>query len=149
MKKGKTQKINGLKHCKALYGTVDSKEFKSLYINLQTWAEPKTEIEKTEKVVSLLNKEIKQSLSNSIDPEFFKENFIVDLDLRHSGICFGKKSFLNLEVTLFTNNFIDFKNKLLRKKIEELTKTIYKSSFNSNEYFTFHTSKRENSLENA
>lgn len=147
MKKGKTQRLGGLKNCKVLFGTVDSKELKSIYINLQTWAQPKTEIEKTEKIVSLLNREIKQSISNSLDLDLFKENFIVDLDLRHSGISLGKKSFLNLEITLFTNKLLEFKSETLKKKIEGLTKDLYKSSFTKNQHFSFHTSKREKLLQ--
>ena len=40
MKKGKTSKIQGFKTAKVLYGTVDSMELKSIYLNIQTWAEP-------------------------------------------------------------------------------------------------------------
>lgn len=143
MKKGKTQKITGLKNCKVLYGTVDSKDLKSIYINLQTWAEPKIEFEKTEKMVSMLNREIKQSLSNNLNTDLFKENFIVDLDLRHSGILIGKKSFLNLEITLFTKNMFEFKSFYLKKGVSELTKKLHKSFFYKNPYFLFHNSKNE------
>jgi hypothetical protein len=41
MKKGKTSKIQGFKLAKVIYGTVDSVNFKSLYLNIQTWVEPK------------------------------------------------------------------------------------------------------------
>ena len=45
MKKGKTAKMSGFKNSKITYGTVDSKNFKSLYLNLQTWVEPKYDVE--------------------------------------------------------------------------------------------------------
>ena len=45
MKKGKTAKISGIKSAKMVYGTVDSLELKSLYLNIQTWVEPKVEEE--------------------------------------------------------------------------------------------------------
>ena len=45
MKKGKTEKINGFRTSKIVYGTVDSKEFKSIYLNIQTWVEPKKDSE--------------------------------------------------------------------------------------------------------
>ena len=45
MKKGKTIKINQYESLKTSYGTVDSKNLKSLYINLQTWVLPKDEYE--------------------------------------------------------------------------------------------------------
>ena len=41
MKKGKTAKIIGFKTAKVTYGTVDSVNFKSIYLNIQTWVEPK------------------------------------------------------------------------------------------------------------
>jgi hypothetical protein len=34
-------------------------------------------------------------------PEFDLDKTIVDLDIRESGIRFGKRSFINCEVTLF------------------------------------------------
>ena len=37
MKKGKTSKLNIFDRAKCLYGTVHSKELKSIYIVLQTW----------------------------------------------------------------------------------------------------------------
>lgn len=144
MKKGKTSKLNGYKQCKVLYGTVDSKELKSIYINIQTWVEPKNEIEKTNRIVSNFNREIKQSVSSNIDKNLFKNNFIVDLDLRHSGIFLGKKSFMNLEITLFLNDTtIDFKDMFLKKSIDNLVKDLYKEIVLDNQYFTFKISKRE------
>ena len=58
MKKGKTVKINQYESIKTLYGTVDSKNFKSLYINLQTWVSPTKESENWDRVVGLLIKKI-------------------------------------------------------------------------------------------
>lgn len=144
MKKGKTSKLNGFKNCKIHYGTVDSKDLKTIYINLQSWAQPKKEIEKTNKVVSLFNRNIKNVIIDCLDKDFFKENFIVDLDLRHSGIIFGKKSFLNLEITFFLNKpFSEFKNIILKKKVEEISKSIYNECINRNDNFDFTISKKE------
>lgn len=104
MKKGKTIKINQYESLKTSYGTVDSKNLKSLYINLQTWVLPKDEYENWERIVGNLSREIKHSVYESLNRELFQENFIVDLDLRTSGIQVGKKSFMNLEINLFTKN---------------------------------------------
>src|SRR5271170_369839 len=104
MKKGKTLKLNGYKLCKAMYGTVDANELKSIYINIQAWVEPKIQIERTERIISLLNRSIKQSISSSLNKSLFKNNFIADLDLRHSGIALGKRSFMNLEIFLYLND---------------------------------------------
>ena len=71
MKKGKTAKINGFKTSKITYGTVDSKEFKSLYLNIQTWAEPKKDLENWSRVVLNMNRYIKHSIYQNIDKNFF------------------------------------------------------------------------------
>ena len=101
MKKGKTTKINGFRTSKVHYGTVDSKEFKSLYLNLQTWVEPKDDYENWNRIVLNMNRAIKHSIHDNLDKNLFDEKFIVDLDLRTSGLNLKKKSFMNLEINLF------------------------------------------------
>ena len=101
MKKGKTSRIVGFPEAKINYGTVDAKQLKSIYLNIQSWVTPKQEFEKPERIVSDLSKSIKNSVYEMIDTGLFKSNYIVDLDLRTSGITFGKKSFMNLEITFF------------------------------------------------
>ena len=92
MKKGKTININQYDSIKTFYGTVDSKELKSIYINIQTWVNPSENKDSWSNVVNTLNRSIKHSIFSSLDRELFKENFIVDLDLRTSGIRKDKKS---------------------------------------------------------
>ena len=43
MKKGKSVKLNLFQPIKTVYGTVESKNLKSLYINIQSWVNPKFE----------------------------------------------------------------------------------------------------------
>jgi hypothetical protein len=43
MKKGKSVKLNLSNHFKSVYGTVDSKNLKSVYINIQSWVDPKAD----------------------------------------------------------------------------------------------------------
>ncbi len=101
MKKGKTSKLSGFRNSKITYGTVDSKNFKSLYLNLQTWVEPKKDVENWTRVVLNMNRSIKHSIFNNIDKQMFDEKFIVDMDLRTSGLALKKKSFMNLEINLY------------------------------------------------
>lgn len=54
MKKGKTSKITGFKTAKVVYGTVDSINFKSLYLNIQTWVEPIKDSENWNRIVQNL-----------------------------------------------------------------------------------------------
>jgi hypothetical protein len=124
MKKGKSVKLNLFSPIKSVYGTVDSKNLKSLYINIQSWVSPKFEHDNWNRVVCNLNREIKHSVFNSIDSTLFKENSIVDLDLRTSGISHGKKSFFNLEVNLYTNQEFDFKSPELKESIKKIVRNL-------------------------
>ena len=144
MKKGKTSKINGFRTSKVSYGTVDSKEFKSLYLNIQTWVEPKKEAENWTRVVLNMNRSVKHSVFNNINKELFDDKFILDLDLRTSGLQMKKKSFMNLEINLYLTQEIDFKSIKLKKYLKNITKEIYSDVFNKNDYFKFYLTKNGN-----
>ena len=143
MKKGKSVKLNLYNPIKSSYGTVDSKNLKSIYINIQSWVTPKFEHDNWNRVVCNLSREIKHSVYNSITTEIFQEKSIVDLDLRTSGISHGKKSFFNLEVNLYTNIELDFKSYEIKESIKKIVKNIFKNNINENKYFDFSTSKKE------
>jgi hypothetical protein len=144
MKKGKTTKINGFRTSKVHYGTVDSKEFKSLYLNLQTWVEPKEEQENWNRIVLNMNRSIKHSIFDNIDKNLFDDKFIVDLDLRTSGLHVKKKSFMNLEINLFLKQEIDFKSTKLKKSLKNIIKEICSDVLTKNEYFKFYLTKNGN-----
>jgi len=141
MKKGKSVKLNLFSPIKSVYGTVDSKNLKSLYINIQSWVSPKFDHDNWNRVVGNLNREIKHSVFNSIDINLFKENTIVDLDLRTSGISHGKKSFFNLEVNLYTNQEFDFKSIELKESVKKIVRSIVRDNVIENKYFDFSISK--------
>lgn len=144
MKKGKTAKLSGFKSSKITYGTVDSKNLKSIYINIQTWAEPKIEIESPNRVVNNLSRSIKHSVLESINTNIFEDKFIVDLDLRSSGIQLNKKSFLNLECYLYLKELDnDFKSLELKNSIKSISDEIIKSNFIKNEEFNFTLTKKQ------
>ncbi|MEI7489070.1 MAG: hypothetical protein WCJ72_17005 [Chryseobacterium sp.] len=142
MKKGKSVKLNLYTPIKSVYGTVDSKNLKSLYINIQSWVTPKFEHDNWNRVVCNLSREIKHSVYDSIDINLFKEKSIVDLDLRTSGIIHGKKSFFNLEVNLYTNQEMDFKSSEIKDSVKKIVKNIFKTNVIDNKYFEFSTSKK-------
>lgn len=144
MKKGKTSKINGFRTSKITYGTVDSKNFKSLYLNIQTWVEPKIDSENWSRVVLNMNRSVKHSIFNNMNKEIFDDKFIVDLDLRTSGLQMKKKSFMNLEINLYLTQEIDFKSTKLKKYLKNITKEIYSDVFNRNEHFKFYLTKNGN-----
>jgi hypothetical protein len=141
MKKGKTVKINSYPSLKTTYGTVDSKKLKSLYINIQSWVQPKEEYENWDRIVGNLSRDIKHSVLESLDLSLYKNHFIVDLDLRTSGINVNKKSFMNLEINLFTTTDIDFKSTTIKDSVKIIVREIYKQCVLKNKYFTFTPSK--------
>jgi hypothetical protein len=143
MKKGKTSNIHGFNTAKVIYGTVDSVEFKSLYLNVQTWVEPIKECENWTRTVLNMSRAIKHSVYESLDKTLFDEKFIVDLDLRSSGLNQGKKSFMNLEINFFLlGDDHDFKSKLIKDSLKEITTRIFYENFFGNEYFKFYLSKK-------
>jgi hypothetical protein len=141
MKKGKTVKINTYPLLKTTYGTVDSKKLKSLYVNIQSWVQPKEEYENWNRIVGNLSRDIKHSVLESLDLGLYKNHFIVDLDLRTSGININKKSFMNLEINLFTNTDIDFKSNIIKDSVKVIVREIYKECVFKNKYFIFTPSK--------
>jgi hypothetical protein len=143
MKKGKSVKLNLFNPIKSVYGTVDSKNLKSVYINIQSWVTPKEEYDNWNRVVSNLGREIKHSVFESVNQQLFKENTIVDLDLRTSGISKGKKSFFNLEINLYTLCEMDFKCNEIKDSVKTIVKSIYKNNVIQNKYFEFSNSKKE------
>jgi hypothetical protein len=144
MKKGKTAKINGFRTFKSHYGTIDSQNLKSIYLNLQTWVEPKEDIENWNRVVSNMSRSVKHSVYTNINKELFDDKFIVDLDLRTSGLQLKKKSFLNLEINLYLKEPMDFKSPQLKKSVKNLIKDVYGEVFSKNKYFKFYLTKNGN-----
>lgn len=142
MKKGKSVKLNLYNPIKSVYGTVDSKNLKSVYINIQSWVTPKKEYDNWNRVVSNLGREIKHSVFESINQKLFQEKSIVDLDLRTSGISHGKKSFFNLEINLYTNSEMDFKSLEIKDSVKMIVNSVFRNNIQQNKYFEFSTSKK-------
>jgi len=142
MKKGKTSKIQGFKTAKVLFGTVDSVNLKSLYLNIQTWVEPKKDVENWSRVVLNLSRAVKHSVYEKTKNTIFDDKFIVDLDLRSSGLSLKKKSFMNLEINFYLNdNTLNFKDRQVKDTLKEITSQIFSDNFKTNPHFKFYLSK--------
>jgi hypothetical protein len=146
MKKGKSVKLNLYNPIKSVYGTVDSKNLKSIYINIQSWVTPKDEYDNWNRIVSNLGREIKHSVYKSINTDIFQDKSIVDLDLRTSGISHGKKSFFNLEINLYTTNEFDFKSTEIKNSVKNIVQSVFNNNITINKYFEFSTTKKEEIL---
>ena len=143
MKKGKTAKLSGFKSSKISYGTVDSKNLKSVYINIQTWVQPKDDYENWTRIVLNMSRAIKHVVFNCIDKEMFEEKFIADLDLRTSGIQYKKRSFMNLEITLFVKTEMGFKSTELKNELKNIISQFEKYCFKPSKYFKFYLTKKD------
>lgn len=138
MKKGKTSKVQGFKNMKVNYGTVDSLNLKSVYLNIQTWVEPTKDSTNWSRVILNMSRAIKHLILDLIDLSFFEEKFIVDLDLRSSGITTKKKSFLNLEINFYVKDpTFNFKSPKLKTYMKDFSKNIWSEIFQKNDYFKF------------
>jgi hypothetical protein len=147
MKKGKTSQLTGFKTAKVVYGTVDSVNLKSLYLNVQTWVEPINESDNWSRTVLNLSRGVKHSVYESLNNKIFDTKFIVDLDLRSSGLNLGKKSFMNLEVNFYViEENHDFKSKQIKDTLLKITNKIYNDNFYDNNYFKFYLTKKIKSV---
>jgi hypothetical protein len=79
-----------------------------------------------------------------VDISMFEKKQIVDLDLRTSGIQKNKKSFLNLEITLFVHDkTMDFKSLVLRSKLKKIIDSVYYDDLKKSKYFTLSLTKNK------
>lgn len=146
MKKGKTSKLELFRDAKCYYGSVDTTELKSIYLVLQTWVTPKMEKENWNTTVGSITRTIKHKILEVINKQYFKEFFIVDMDLRTSGIKLTKSSFLNLEITLFTKENVEFKSEQLSSEMSKLISEVYSKVLSNSKYFTIQYSKTKEKL---
>jgi hypothetical protein len=116
---------------------------KSLYLNIQTWVEPIYESNNWTRTVLNMSRGIKHSVYESLDKTIFDTNFIVDLDLRSSGLTTGKKSFMNLEINFFIiQTDMDFKSDEIKNSLKEIINQIFLDNFLENENFKFYLTKK-------
>lgn len=146
MKNGKKVKLKLFNELKIFYGTIDHIELKSIYINIQSWIKPKDDNDNWKKIICTQSREIKHTIFDANDPNLFHKSAIVDLDIRYSGISLDKKSFMNLEVTLFVKDGVYFKSPEIKEFVKKLIKQVYFKNLSKNKYFDFYLTKKELSV---
>jgi len=147
MKTGKEVKIKHLNNYSVVLGSVNNKHPKAVYLSISAWAELKSDEEVNyTKVIRNLNKQLKQSLYNtfnsSIELNYLKDKTIVDLDIRESGIKFGKRSFINCEVTLYLKDEIQVNSEDIKPIVSLVLDTVILQTFEKDKTFNFHKRKR-------
>ena len=146
MKTGKEIKVNVFKNFTTLFGSVNNKESKAVFINFSAWAEPIEDVSEINisSVIRNMNKHIKQTIYNKLslsESEYMVDRTIVDFDLRKSGIKFGKRSFMNCEITLFLKSELILTDPYIKDDLNILLKHVIKTVFETNPYFKFHKRK--------
>jgi len=146
MKTGKEIKNNNFKNYNVVFGSVNNKNPKAVYINISAWAEPLEEegVNYTRSIKDI-NKKIKNVLFSHFysesDSDFVRNDTIVDLDIRESGIRYGKRSFMNCEITLFLHTELPVNSDKMSYNLDRITPMVIKSVFDENKTFKFHKKK--------
>lgn len=146
MKTGKEIKINNFEDYNIVVGSVNNKKPKAVYLNISAWSEPLKEFDVNyTREIKNLNKKLKQTLfnyfNNNPKTNFIKNNTIVDLDIRESGVRYGKRSFMNCEITLFLNEEMSINSEKMKENLDSLIPMLVKSVFEKDEAFKFHRRK--------
>jgi hypothetical protein len=94
---------------------------------MSTWIKPNEDYEDYENLIKKLTKNYKQLLADSLKNSIFNDRkWIVDLDLRSSGMVKDKKSFMSVDTVLFYHEPQDpFRDEIVlfvKNKCEELLK---------------------------
>lgn len=144
MKSGKFINLKVNEQFKCGYGTVDSKNLKSIYSKITCWLEPTLTPSNWNGVIGGLKRKISSKLTESLDitDKFKKDRFIVDLDIRASGLEVGKKSFMNCEITLFTKDNYEIRDIDFKTDVQNIVSNIIEDSILEYDKFTYYKSKR-------
>lgn len=141
MKTGKYISLGEYNEVKIGYGTVDFKNLKTIYLKLNAWVEPNNDTDDFDYLIGKTRRGIKEIIYN-LKNENFKPQCIVDLDIRTKGIKLNKRSFMNLEVTLYVDNFFDVKSKHIKLSIKEIIKSIIDERLSNKNLFNFYKNKK-------
>jgi len=141
MKTGKYIPLGEYNDVKIGYGTVDFKNLKTIYLKLNSWLQPENETEDYNYLISKSRRQIKEKIYNLNSP-YFKQQCIVDLDIRTKGIKLEKRSFMNLEVTLYVEKQFDVKSKDVKILIKEILENVVENGLSDKKLFNFNKSKK-------
>lgn len=141
MKIGKYIPLGEYKNVKIGYGTVDHKNLKTIYLKLNSWVQPFNDDDNYVSLIGRSRKVIKNQIYG-LYCDKFKQQSIVDLDIKTKGIKLEKRSFMNLEVTLFVNHQFDIKSKDTKEYIKCVIINIIDNSLTNKNLFNFYKTKQ-------
>ena len=140
MKKGKFITIGVHNNVKLGYGTVDFKNLKTIYIQLNSWTQPLVENCDFNKIILKTRRQIKENIYN-LNSELFKPESIVDLDIKTNGIKTNKRSFMDLEITLYVSKQFDIRSNEVKDTIFNLSKNVIDTILVEKTLFNFFEKK--------
>jgi hypothetical protein len=141
MKTGKYISLGEYNDIKIGYGTVDFKNLKTIYLKLSSWIEPENNDDDFNIIISRTRKGIKENIRN-LKTDLFKQQCIVDLDIRSKGLKTNKRSFMNLEITLYVEKSFDIKSKIIKSTIKNIIKNIVEQNLIDRNLFNFYITKK-------
>jgi hypothetical protein len=141
MKTGKYIPLGIYNDVKIGYGTVDFKNLKTIYLKLNSWVQPENETDDFDHMIHKTRRKVKEILYNLKNP-YFKQQSIVDLDIRTKGIKLEKRSFMNLEITLYVDRQFDVKSKEIKNNIKDILCSVIEDGLSDKKLFNFYKSKK-------
>jgi hypothetical protein len=141
MKTGKYIPLGTYQNVKIGYGTVDFKNLKTIYLKLNSWIQADNETDDFDLTISKTRRKVKEIIYNLNSPNF-KQQSIVDLDVRTKGIKLEKRSFMNLEVTLYVDKQFDVKSKETKNNVKDILLTVIEEGLSNKKLFNFYKSKK-------
>jgi hypothetical protein len=141
MKTGKYIPLGTYNDVKIGYGTVDFRNLKTVYLKFNSWLQPENETDDFDNTIHRSRRKVKEIVYNLKNP-LFKQQSIVDLDIRTKGIKLEKRSFMNMEVTLYVNQQFDVKSKDIKNNLKNILTSIVDEGLNNKKLFNFNKSKK-------
>ena len=142
MKRGKEITLESKENYKVKLGTIDNKDPKTVYLNVSAWGQPLSDEENYSSILNNLRKNVKQELYSKIkNSNYSSEKYIVDLDMRSSGISQSKRSFMSCEITLFQKEKYPVNTPISIKEGSKIVSNIIENCFEDNSFFKFYKTK--------
>jgi hypothetical protein len=141
MKTGKYIPLGTYQNVKIGYGTVDFKNLKTIYLKLNSWIQADNETDDFNLTINKTRRKVKEIIYNLKNPNF-KQQSIVDLDVRTKGIKLEKRSFMNLEVTLYVDKQFDVKSKETKNNVKDILLNVIDEGLSNKKLFNFYKSKK-------
>lgn len=140
--RGTEIKIDTVKNFNVVFGTMDKKNPKSIYIKITAWGTPKNSVLDYNRQIQQLSKSVKRTMFTQLNNDKFEgHRTLVDLDMRVSGVSYGKDSFMGCEITLFQKNNYLLNSDNMLDDLNDVVNDVIKKVFKSNPDFYFSKKK--------